>query len=259
MDNSNVERPLILVTNDDGVYAKGLNALVEVLHLFGDLLVVAPDSARSGTSHAITANLPIRLKMLQEGDGLAIYSCSGTPVDCVKLAFSQLCADRKPDFVISGINHGANTSVSVIYSGTMGAAIEGCVHAVPSVGFSLCDFSPEADFSRSKVAVARIFQELLENGLPQGVCLNVNIPKGEIKGIKLCRQAHGKWEEEFEARKDPQQRDYFWLTGYFKNYEPDNEHTDEFALANGYVSSVPISIDMTAYKVFDSFNDWKIW
>ena len=250
------DKPLILISNDDGVYAKGLNELVEVMRLFGNIVVVAPDSPRSGMSHAITVDRPLRVTKLQEEDGLVIYSCNGTPVDCIKLACNQLL-ERLPDFVISGINHGSNSSVSIIYSGTMGAALEGCIHGVPSIGFSLCDYSPNADFSRSKKVVARVFQTVAEHGLPEGICLNVNIPKGDVKGINFCRQARGKWVEEFEQRTDPHGRDYYWLTGYFNNAEVEARDTDDFALMDGYVSVVPVSTDMTAYTAFQFMQKWK--
>ena len=250
------DRPLILLTNDDGVYAKGLTELIEVIRLFGDIVVVAPDSPRSGMSHAITVDHPLRITRLQEEEGLLIYSCTGTPADCVKLACDQLL-DRLPDFVISGINHGANTSVSVFYSGTIGAAIEGCIHGISSIGFSLNDYDPEADFSKSKIVVARVFQTIAEKGLPEGVCLNVNIPRGDVKGINLCRQARGRWEEQFEKRTDPHGREYYWLKGYFNNSEVEALDTDDFAIRNSYVSVVPIGLDLTAYPAFQMMHKWK--
>ena len=172
------DKPLILITNDDGVYAKGLAALIEVMRLFGNIVAVAPESPRSGMSHAITVDHPLRVNRHFEEEGVLIYSCNGTPVDCIKLACNQLL-EQLPDFVVSGINHGANTSVSILYSGTMGAALEGCIHGIPSIGFSLGDFNPDADFAKSKIVVAKIFQKIAEQGLPEGVCLNVNIPKGQ--------------------------------------------------------------------------------
>jgi len=250
------ERPLILITNDDGVYAKGLSELIEVIRLFGDIVVVAPDSPRSGMSHAITVDHPLRVTRLQEEEGLLIYSCTGTPADCIKLACNQLL-EKLPDFVISGINHGANTSVSILYSGTMGAALEGCIHGIPSIGFSLNDYDPEADFSKSKIVVARVFQKVAEHGLPEGICFNVNIPKGEIKGINFCRQTRGKWMEEFERRTDPHGREYYWLKGYFNNAEAEARDTDDFALLNGFVSVVPVNTDLTAYSAFPVMQKWK--
>ena len=250
------ERPLILITNDDGIYAKGINELIEVIRLFGDIVVVAPDSPRSGMGHAITVDHPLRVTLLEQDAGLVIYSCTGTPADCVKLACNQLL-EKLPDFIISGINHGANTSVSILYSGTMGAALEGCIHGVPSIGFSLNDYSPDADFSRAKIVVARIFQTVAQHGLPEGVCLSVNIPQGEFKGINFCRQTRGKWVEEYEKRIDPHGRSYFWLKGYFNNAEAEALDTDDFAILNGFVSVVPVNTDLTAYSSFPHMQKWK--
>ncbi|MDP4207045.1 MAG: 5'/3'-nucleotidase SurE, partial [Bacteroidota bacterium] len=165
--------------------------------------------------------------------------------------------EEKPDFIVSGINHGPNTAVSVLYSGTMGAAIEGCIHGIPSVGFSLCDYSPNADFSKAKLCVAKIFQQIATNGIIPGTCLNINIPKGESKGIMICRQTQGKWVEEFDKRTDPSQRDYYWLTGHFKNFEPTAMDTDAYAIENGYVAIVPVTIDMTAYHVMENLQSWN--
>ena len=250
------ERPLILITNDDGVLAKRLRELIEVMRLFGEVVVVAPDSHRSGMSNAITVDHPIRVSRTIVEDGFQMYKCTGTPVDCIKLAFNQLL-DRTPDFVVSGINHGSNSSISVVYSGTMGGALEGCIHGIPSIGFSLNDYDPEADFSRAKIYVARVFQQVAENGLPPFVCLNVNIPKGEIKGTKVCRQTSGKWVEEYDKRTDPHKREYYWMTGYFKNFEEDVPDTDITALENGYVSVVPVHADMTCYETFESMKSWR--
>lgn len=250
------DRPLILISNDDGVFAKGITELIEVMRLFGNLVVVAPDSPRSGMSHAITVDRPLRVNKLIEEEGLIIFSCSGTPVDCIKLACSKLL-DHLPDFVISGINHGANSSVSTLYSGTMGAAIEGSIHGLPSIGFSLDDYTQDADFTRAKKVVARVFQKVAENGLPDGVCLNVNIPKGVVKGINFCRQTRGKWVEEFEKRTDPHGGDYYWMTGYFNDAENEARDTDNFALSNGFVSVVPVTTDLTAYNAFQFMQKWK--
>lgn len=250
------ERPLILISNDDGVYAKGLKELTDVMRLFGDVVVIAPERAMSGMSSAITVDEPIRITKMESETGYVLYKCNGTPVDCVKVGFNHLL-DRHPDFVVSGINHGSNSSVSVVYSGTMGAAIEGCLHGVPSMGFSLCDFDPDADFTRAKMWVARIFQSVAEKGLPPYTCLNVNIPKGEIKGIEVCRQTSGKWVEEVERRTDPHQRDYFWLAGFFKNFEPGIPETDIFVLESQKVAVVPVSVDMTCRETFDQMKSWK--
>ena len=250
------DRPLIFVTNDDGIHARGLHELVEVMQLFGDVVVIAPEVAQSGMSSAITADYPLRANKLSEEQGITVYKCNGTPVDCVKLGFNHLL-DKMPDFVVSGINHGANSSISVIYSGTMGAAIEGSLHGVPSIGFSLLDFSPEADFSRAKIYVAKIFQAVMENGLPRFTCLNVNIPTGTPRGIRLCRQARGKWVEEFDKRIDPHNRQYYWLSGSFQNYEDDATDTDLHALDKNYVSIVPVKVDMTCYDGLEELRNWK--
>jgi len=251
------EKPLILITNDDGIHAKGLRELIEVMQFFGDVVVIAPETSMSGMSNAITVDKPLRAMKLSEEPGMTVYKCTGTPVDCVKLGFNHLL-ERAPDFVVSGINHGANSSISVLYSGTMGAAVEGCLHGVPSVGFSLLDYSQEADFAKAKIFSARIFQAILENGLPRYTCLNVNIPTGIPKGIKICRQAGGKWVEEFEKRTDPHSRNYYWLTGSFQNFEENATDTDLHALGKNYVSIVPIKVDMTCYQTMGEMKSWKI-
>jgi 5'-nucleotidase len=254
------KRPLILVTNDDGIHAGGLKALIEVVRPIADVVVIAPEDGQSGMSHAITIKVPLRLNKLNDEPGYKVYTCSGTPSDCVKLAFNQV-VDSDPDLVISGINHGSNASASVIYSGTMAAAIEGCLYGIPAIGFSYLDYSPTADFSSIKKYVAQIIGETLTSGLPKWVCLNVNIPQNhtrEIKGMRICRQTKGMWREEFEKRVDPANREYYWLTGEFQNLEPEANDTDEWALSNGYVAIVPVSIDMTAYSSFNHLNTWKL-
>ncbi len=248
-------KPLILVVNDDGVHAKGIHELIDVICNFGDVVVIAPESHQSGKSAAITVDAPLRATKIEENNGVVIYKCNGTPVDCVKLGFNQLL-ERKPDFVVSGINHGANSSISVIYSGTVGAAIEGSLHGVPSVAFSLCDYSPNADFSKAKIVCAKVFQRVIENGLPQFTCLNVNIPVGNIKGIKVGRQARGKWMEEFEKRTDPHNRDYYWLSGYFQSFEDETDDTDINALEDNFASVVPVNIDMTCYHALQELKRW---
>lgn len=250
------DRPLILITNDDGVHAKGLKELTEVMRLFGDVVVVAPERHMSGMSNAITVDFPIRVTKITDEPGYEVYKCTGTPVDCVKLAFNQIL-ERHPDFVVSGINHGANSSISVVYSGTMGGALEGCIHGVPSIGFSLNDYDYEADFARAKIYVARIFQQVAEKGLPPYVCLNVNIPKGEIKGVEVCRQTNGKWVEEFDKRTDPHKREYFWMAGYFENFEENIQETDINAIKSGFVSVVPVNADMTCYHTFEQMKSWR--
>lgn len=220
---------------------------------FGDVLAIAPDEGRSGMSHAITIKYPLRVNKIREEKGYTFYSCSGTPADCVKLAVNHIL-DRKPDLLLSGINHGSNSSISVVYSGTMAAAIEGGLHGIPSLGFSITDFSSHPDFAGSKLYGSKIIKQTLLEGIPDGVCLNVNfpsIPAGEIRGVKVCRQARGLWIEEFDRRTDPRRREYFWLTGYFDNYEPDAEDTDEWALKNKFVSVVPVKIDFSDLKAIE--------
>jgi len=250
------EKPYILVTNDDGLNSKGLKELIDVMLLFGEVVVIAPENPQSGKSAAITVEFPLRGIKLKSEDGLEIYKCNGTPVDCVKLGFNQLLG-RKPDYVVSGINHGANSSISVIYSGTVGAAMEGCLHGVPSVAFSLSDYNPDADFAKAKIYCAKVFQTIIENGLPPFICLNVNIPKGKPKGIKVTRQTKGKWMEEFEKRTDPHGHEYFWLSGYFHNFEENSEDTDIWALDENYVSVVPVNLDMTCYNTLELLKTWN--
>ena len=242
-------RPKILITNDDGYRAGGLQALIEAARPFGDLLVVASNEGQSGMSHALTVKIPIRVEKYLEEPGLTIYVSNGTPCDCVKFALNKYVA--KPDLLLAGVNHGSNSSASVLYSGTMAAAIEGCMYHIPAIGFSLLDDSPKADFAPYIGYMKRIIEKVMKNGLSNGVCLNVNIPKipvNDIKGISICRQARGYWIEEFDRRIDPNEREYFWLTGDFFNEEPNAQDTDEWALKNNYISIVPVQIDMTCYK-----------
>lgn len=248
---------LILITNDDGIYAPGLKTLSEVMEEFGKVVLISTMESMSGMSQALTVKTPLRVKLLEENNRHRIYTCNGTPTDSVKLAVNQLL-ERMPDWVVSGINHGANASVSVLYSGTMAAAIEGCLYGINSVGFSLNDFSRTADFSVCRKYIRIVMEKLASEKLPAGICLNVNIPsvpEDEIKGIKICRQAKGNWKEEFEKRKDPMGRTYYWLTGMFQNHEPDASDTDEWALANGFVSIVPVSVDMTAHWYMDKLKE----
>ncbi|MDR2953607.1 MAG: 5'/3'-nucleotidase SurE [Prevotella sp.] len=250
-------KPLILITNDDGFQSKGINALIDSVRELGDVLVVAPDGPRSGMSCAITSLQPLRVYLERVEENLKVYSCTGTPVDTVKLGITEL-AERKPDIILSGINHGSNAAIAVLYSGTMGAALEGAVFKIPSVGFSILDHSLQADFSFAKKYVNLITRQVLEEGLPVGTCLNVNIPKGDnIKGVKICRQTSGKWENEFMMSKDGSGRDIYWLTGDFANDEPYNEKTDEWALANNYVSVVPTRIDMTNHNYINEIKNWE--
>jgi 5'-nucleotidase len=245
-----INKPLILITNDDGEHARGIEVLTRLMMEIGDVIVMAPDGPRSGQSNALTVSQPIRYFKTEERERLIRYSCTGTPTDCVKLALHEL--ERKPDLLVSGINHGSNAAINVIYSGTMGAVLEGCENGILSIGFSIFDHSPKVDFSNTEKYILSITRKMLENGLPYGVCLNVNFPVGKINGIKLSRQCEGHWAKEYEKRVDPHGRNYFWLTGYFDNHEPDAEDTDEWALANNYVSIVPTKIDMTDYEVLQT-------
>lgn len=259
MERTEVKRPKILITNDDGVQAKGLHALIEAANPHGDIIVVAPIESQSGMSHAITVKHPLYINIFDSNGSIPLYGCSGTPVDCVKLALNEL-VDAKPDLLLSGINHGANSSSSVIYSGTMAAAREGAINGIPSIGFSLLNFSSDADFSHTVDFISIIIKNALQNGIPEGVCLNVNIPsieKKDIQGIKICRQTKGRWIEEFEKRADPSNREYYWLTGQYKNLEPDATDTDEWALENNYISIVPLQIDMTSYSTIDQLKNWN--
>lgn len=253
------KKPLILVTNDDGITAPGIAALIDVMKTLGDVVVVAPDKPQSGMGHAITINSTLRISKTDSYGVKDEYSCSGTPVDCVKIAVNKILK-RKPDLCVSGINHGSNMSINVIYSGTMSAAVEGAIEGIPSVGFSLCDYSIDADFDASKKIVKAVAQAVLAKGLPKDVCLNVNIPKlksDEIKGIRVCRQARANWIEELDERKDPAGKSYFWLTGKFENFEDGNRDTDIWALDHNYVSVVPTQFDMTAHDAIKTIAKLK--
>ena len=255
------KKPLILVTNDDGITAPGIRALVEVMNTLGDVCVIAPDSPQSGMGHAITIHDPLYCDAIQvrKDEPQQEYSCSGTPVDCVKLAVNEILK-RKPDLCVSGINHGSNSSINVIYSGTMSAAVEAGTQGIPSIGFSLLDYSLDADFEPAKKYVKLLAEECLKNGLPKGVVLNVNIPKAsasELKGMKVCRQANAHWTENFDKRTNPLGRDYYWLTGDFVN-EDKGEDTDEWALAHNYVSVVPVQFDLTAHHAIQEINSWDL-
>jgi 5'-nucleotidase len=250
------KKPLILVTNDDGIYAPGITYLVKIASQFGKVVVVAPDKPQSGMGHAITINATLRLQATKYHGIEKEFACTGTPVDCVKMAINHILK-QKPDLILSGINHGSNSSINVIYSGTMSAAIEGALEGATSIGFSLCDYSDEANFTHASKHVKNLIKQCLKNKLPNGVCLNVNIPKlnaKQIKGVKVVRQAKANWVEKFDERKDPYGRDYFWLTGAFENFEKNATDTDEWALANGYISVVPIMADLTAHNEIKNLN-----
>ena len=253
-----MKRPLILVTNDDGINAPGIRTLISVVKDIGDVIVVAPNSPQSGMGHPITINSTLHSSRITPKNSEIIeYSCSGTPADCVKLAINELMP-RKPDLCVSGINHGSNSSINVIYSGTMSAAIEAGIEGVPAIGFSLLDYSWNADFSQSKDYIRKITLNALNNGIPKGVVLNVNIPavkKPDIKGVKICRQAKAYWVEEFDKRKNPLGQEYYWLTGKFVNKDQ-GEDTDEWALKNNYISIVPVEFDLTAHHAIQGLNEW---
>lgn len=250
------ERPLILVSNDDGVTAKGINELVRVLKGLGEIVVMAPNGPRSGASGSITSEYPVKYNKVYEEEGLTVCQCSGTPVDCTKLAMFEL-SPRVPDLVIGGINHGDNSAVNVHYSGTMGVVIEGCLKGVPSIGFSLCDHDPDADFASMLPYVRKITEEVLKHGLPRGTCLNVNVPcVKELRGIKICRQTDAAWINEWCKAEHPKGGDYFWLTGRFTNNEPDAEDSDHWALNHGYVAITPVKVDLTAYALLDEMKHW---
>lgn len=252
------KKPLILVTNDDGITAPGIRTLIQVMNTIGDVIVVAPDSPQSGMGHAITINSTLYCTEITVDDGpQKEYQCSGTPADCVKLAIRELM-DRKPDLCVSGINHGSNSSINVIYSGTMSAAIEAGIEGVPAIGFSLLDYRWSADFSPLKPFIYKIVRNALTHKIPSDVVLNVNfplLPKKEIKGIKICRQAKAHWVEKFDKRQSPMGKDYYWLTGEFIN-EDGGDDTDEAALAKGYISIVPTQFDLTAHHAIQQLNTW---
>jgi 5'-nucleotidase len=258
MDN---KRPLILITNDDGITAKGIRHLIYLMKDLGELIVVAPDRPQSGMGHAITVsdNIycdPVTIDQEAHWDE---YSCSGTPADCVKIATQEIL-NRTPDLCVSGINHGSNSSINVIYSGTMSAAVEAGTNGIPAIGFSLLDYAMDADFSHTDDFIIKITKSVLEHSLPKGVVLNVNIPKISdvaLNGIKICRQANAHWVENFDKRQTPQGRDYYWLTGEFVD-EDGGKDTDEWALKNNFVSVVPVQFDLTAHHALKELNSWNI-
>lgn len=254
-----MNKPLILVVNDDGIFSKGIRALVDVVSELGEVVIVAPDKPQSGMGHAITLNQPLRLNEDTILKGFQSYTCTGTPVDCVKLGIYEVLK-RKPDVLVSGINHGSNVSTNVLYSGTMSAAVEGAMENIPSVGFSLCDFDANANFEASKVVVKMVVEAILKNEFPDHICLNVNIPKlnkEELKGVKIVKQANAFWEDRFDKRLDQFGKPYYWLTGDFKDQDqaPDS---DVFALDSGYASIVPTHFDLTAYKAIDVIKKWEM-
>lgn len=254
-----MSRPSILISNDDGIHAPGILALIEVAMEFGEVTVVAPDSAQSGMGHAISIGKPLRLYKETLINGLTGHACSGTPADCVKIATGVLM-DRKPDLILSGINHGANTSVSSIYSGTLSAAREGAMQGIPAIGFSLCKYNHDADMTTAQAIVRKLLKEVLAHSLTPGQILNVNIPHhdlSEIKGMRITRQARGRWVEEFDQRTDPYGRPYYWLTGRFDLLDDDIDH-DEDAVREGYVSVTPMMHDLTAHESINRYQSWDL-
>jgi len=254
------KKPLILVTNDDGITAPGIRKLIAVMKEIGEVVVVAPDSPQSGKGHAITLDSTLYVNKLKTKQfGSQEYECSGTPADCVKLGIKEVLK-RKPDLCVSGINHGSNASINVIYSGTMSAAIEAGIEGVPSIGFSLLDYDWDANFDGIEAYVKKITLEVLEKGLPDGVVLNVNFPKiteEPYKGLKICRQARANWNEKFDKRVSPMGKEYYWLTGTFENLDG-GEDTDEYALENNYISIVPVQFDFTAHHFVETLSTWNL-
>ncbi|MCK5538573.1 MAG: 5'/3'-nucleotidase SurE, partial [Bacteroidales bacterium] len=251
------KKPLILITNDDSYRAKGIKELVEYIKDLGKIVVVAPKNPMSAKSHSITVTEPLWIKKLSSENDITWYYLNGTPADCIKFALHQLL-EEKPDLILSGINHGPNYSVSQFYSGTVAGAIEGTLNGVPSIAFSLNDFDSEADFSKSKDYIRKITKEVLANPLPTNICLNVNFPdfKTKHKGLKICRQTHGKWVEKFIEQTHPWAGNYYWLSGTFTNFEPDAGDNDVWAVENGYASVLPLNIDMTDYNYIEKIKSW---
>ena len=252
----NDRKPLILISNDDGVQAKGVNALVDMLSPLGDILMMAPDRARSGSACGITPHDPVRYRVVEERPGVKVCACTGTPVDCVKLAL-EAEAGRQPALLASGINHGDNSSVNAHYSGTMGAVIEGCLKGVPSIAFSLCNHDLNANFDATEPYVRHISDMVLKNGLPALTCLNVNFPDTkDLKGIRICEQAKGQWVNEWENFAHRDDTHYYWLAGNFEDTDTENQQSDHWALANGYVAITPTTVDLTAYKFMEELKTW---
>jgi len=255
------KKPLIVVSNDDGITAKGIRTLVELMQQIGDVVVVAPNSPQSGMGHAITIANPLRLYPSDIFANVPAYECSGTPADCIKLARHHVLKDRLPDLVVSGINHGSNSAISVLYSGTMSAAIEAAIEGIPAIGFSLCDYTSNPDFSHVHEHVLTIARNVLERGMMRGTALNVNFPARSaepLNGIRICRQANAKYQERFDERRDPHGRRYFWLEGDFVNFDLHAEDTDEYALSQNATSVVPCQYDMTSYRMIDDMRGWNL-
>lgn len=254
-----MERPLILISNDDGYQAKGIQQLVDMVHDMGDIIVCAPEGPRSGRSRAFSMK-DITLRQI-DADGMTLYACSGTPVDCVKMAYALKCP-RKPDLVLGGINHGDNASTNAHYSGTIGVVFEGCMKGIPSIAFSLCDYAEDANFEPMRPIVRELCAHVLKNGLPHYTCLNVNVPKVEkyedLKGVRVCRMANGRWRQEValqDGSVDEYNNPIYRYLGYYKNDEPKAGDTDAWALSNGFAAITPCTIDITDHSVLSSFSD----
>lgn len=245
-------RPLILVSNDDSYTARGVHALIDRLTAFGDVVAICPATPQSGQSMALTVNSPIRIHQLPDYNGAKMYNATGTPVDCIKIAMHHIL-DRQPDLIVAGINHGSNAAVNVLYSGTMGAAMEGANFGIPSIGFSLTDHSHTADFTPCFAAIDHLVKAVLERGLPDNVCLNVNIPNVDYipAEMRVCTPCRGRWDDEYKEYTDPYGGKFYWLQGKFTNFEPENEETDEWALAHGMISVVPVAIERSASTAID--------
>lgn len=255
-----IKKPLILISNDDGYHSVGIRALVDMVKDFADVLVCAPESARSGYSCAFSAVPPLRLKRRHNmGEDVEVWSCNGTPVDCVKLAIDQFCRERKPDLVLGGINHGDNSTVNAHYSGTMGVAMEGCMKYIPSIAFSNCNYDETADQGNLARYVRQIVKRVLAEGLPKGVCLNVNFPhRKTFEGVRVCRMSYGRWVQEIVKEHHPRGYDYFWVVGQYENDEPAAEDTDQWAVSHGYVAITPTTMDVTAYEAMERIRRWQL-
>lgn len=253
------KKPFILISNDDGYQAKGINSLVDMIRDMADILVCAPESGRSGMACAFSANDPLVLVPQRQEEGLEVWSCNGTPVDCVKLALEELCKERRPQMVIGGINHGDNASVNAHYSGTMGVTLEGCMKYIPSLAFSLCTHDWFADFESLRPYIRKIVRKVLDDGLPKGICLNVNFPVvDQFKGVRVCRMAPGTWDNEVVKCRHPRGYDYWWMVGRYTNDEPEAEDTDNWALRHGYIAITPTKIDITSYEMIEQMKNWDL-
>ncbi len=253
------KKPFVLISNDDGYQAKGINSLVDMIRDMADILVCAPESGRSGMACAFSANEPLVLVPQRQEEGLEVWSCNGTPVDCVKLALEELCKERRPQMVIGGINHGDNASVNAHYSGTMGVTLEGCMKYIPSLAFSLCTHDWFADFESLRPYIRKIVRKVLDDGLPKGVCLNVNFPVvDQFKGVRICRMAPGTWDNEVVKCRHPRGYDYWWMVGRYTNDEPEAEDTDNWALRHGYIAITPTKIDITSYEMIEQMKNWDL-